>query len=190
MNEKMEKDPFEIIMNHTQGAPTNLSGIAYDLKVELRYTRMHKKISSKLMLHGKRGGIGSFWAIYVNEIMPAHKQRFSLAHSLAHYILHRELADEIIDNERLRSAQLSKKYEIQANRLACNMILPIPLVKRLYIRNKNIEILSNTFKVTPEAMMIRIGEFDKEMEAERLGKTPKIIRNGFGNNKNVSIDVI
>ena len=53
------------------------------------------------------------------------RQRFTIAHELAHYLLHREkIGDGMIENTMYRDL-LSMPEEVEANRLAAEILMPI-----------------------------------------------------------------
>ncbi len=89
---------------------------------------------------------------------------FTIAHEIAHYILHRELiGDGIVDDILYRSG-LSDHLEAQANRLAADLIMPWPsLHKRIQelsdLKNEELyEQLAKDFEVSTTAMKIRLGK--------------------------------
>ena len=97
------------------------------------------------------------YCIRVNSKHPANRQRFTVAHELAHYILHKEEigVNDCID--RGTRVGLQDKKEIEANRLAADILMPTDLVRRL-LRDRemsSIKKLAETLAVSENALRIR-----------------------------------
>lgn len=99
------------------------------------------------------------------------RKRFTIAHEIAHYLIHRDLiGDGIVDDALYRSG-LQETIEFEANRLAADLLMPISRVKKEHDRIKDYEyfdkliVLSGKFGVSKIAMQIRlepIGIFEFE----------------------------
>ncbi len=73
---------------------------------------------------------GERYIVTVNSTHAPVRQRFTLAHELAHFILHREkIGDGIKENLMLRSEDMSGKDEWQANSLAASILMPRRILK-------------------------------------------------------------
>lgn len=77
---------------------------------------------------GKISAKGNEFCIWINRHEPKHRQRFTLAHEIAHYLLHRDKIRNNPEgwsdsNELFRSNQ-PNEIEYQANRLASDLIVP------------------------------------------------------------------
>lgn len=101
--------------------------------------------------------------IRVNRYESDERQRFTIAHEIAHYLLHRDyIRSGIVDNVMYRSS-LSSAREAQANRLAADIIMPmrkvLEEVRRFGgIRDESTAIaLAREFKVSLPAMKVRLG---------------------------------
>ena len=101
---------------------------------------------------------GTF-AIFYDSHDSHTRQRFTVAHELAHYLLHRELlGDEYPENILFRGG-LSNKQEIEANRLAAKILMPGDAID-CYTKGRkvlSIHDMAKTFGVSPQAMSIRLG---------------------------------
>lgn len=105
------------------------------------------------------------YIIYTNENEPKNRRRFTIAHELAHYILHKDIIDNDL-NGNLTDAKgsggimylskLSTIFEKDANKLAAEILMPLEKVKELYLKYNDIKKLSNEFAVSEQAMRIRI----------------------------------
>lgn len=69
------------------------------------------------------------FVIRINRSHSANRQRFTMAHELAHYLLHRdEIGDGIQDDMLYRSSK-ADKLEFEANRFASSLLMPKFLIE-------------------------------------------------------------
>lgn len=106
--------------------------------------------------------LGSF-IIRVNRHDSAERQRFTLAHEISHFLLHKdEIKDGIVDDVLYRSG-ISDWREAQANRLAADILMPQQLVSQWIERARALGVsdipvyLAEQFDVSEAAMRIRLG---------------------------------
>ena len=125
------------------------------------------KVSS--MRPGTSGQItkeGDHYIIRVNRHEARERQRFTIAHELAHYLLHQDVIDSspegITDNVLYRSGA-PESIEYEANRLAADLVMPMDLIERRLtedfdgrVTEATIESLAATFGVSKAAMEIRL----------------------------------
>jgi predicted transcriptional regulator len=149
-----QKTPVEIVGSFLDRVPVDLEGMARSLGLGVqRDPDMPSDISGKI----EKAGAG--YRITVNGKHPPQRQRFTLAHEIAHYVLHRDLiGDGVIDNAMYRSARLSDEIERQANRYAADLLMPAVAVRRLFRREgvRSLADLSERFDVSREAVNIRL----------------------------------
>ena len=114
-----------------------------------------------------RGGVS---VIVVNSAHHPNRQRFTMAHELAHHVLHKGyLADHVhVDKGILRRDQRSSEgadiKEIEANAFAAELLMPKACVRQF----QNVDInddfelaqLAKKFKVSASAMAIRLDNLD------------------------------
>lgn len=151
----MADSPFAIFAKY-QTLPVDVDGIARELGLAVYKINLGAGISAQLVRDRNRGGSSGF-AAYVDSSEHPNRQRFSLAHEIAHYVLHRDLIEDgVTDDTMYRSAELSGFYEVQANRMAADILMPIRLLKREYQYEKNVQSLARKFGVSPRAMEIRL----------------------------------
>jgi hypothetical protein len=150
---------YEVISRHQAEPPVDVKAIAETLGVKVWEAKLSEDISGKLIPDPINGGPAGY-SIIVNGSEGFTRKRFTIAHELGHFILHRHLIESgIIDNVLYRSG-LSNLQERQANKLAADILMPRHLVSKILERNKNhdIEVLSNSFMVSPVAMKIRLSQ--------------------------------
>lgn len=93
--------------------------------------------------------------IFVNNIHPITRQRFTVAHEIAHYLLHNEILVKEGGTPLFRGGE-SNPAEQQANRLAAAILMPRSKVIQLYSSIKDINYLAQLFWVSRVAMSNRI----------------------------------
>ncbi len=110
---------------------------------------------------------GTF-SIYVNPDQTRQRQRFSIAHEIAHYYLHREqlVLNGMIDRDSSKS--LSTTEERDADRLASRILMPDDDIKNILgnttlpqdikLFQGQIEDLAKRYDVSFSAMVVRLRE--------------------------------
>ncbi len=111
---------------------------------------------------------GRGFSISVNALENPKRQKFTAAHEIAHYVLHRDLlkregvlnrhTDTLFDGaEKNEEAPLKKRHEVEANRYAARLLMPAPLVRSLFSsEDDNVDKLADLFGVSKAAMKIRL----------------------------------
>lgn len=104
--------------------------------------------------------------IAVNTSQHVNRQRFTIAHELAHHFLHEELAEHVDQNFRVawRNSESSKAVnwqEIEANRFAAELLMPSDFLKRDLdalerIEKRTVALLASRYGVSAEAMKFRL----------------------------------
>ncbi len=100
--------------------PVKLGAIAKRLGVKVLLSTLPRGTSGQI---GQENGD---FVIRINRHEAKHRQRFTLAHELAHYLLHRNLVvaeGGWSENVLLRSGQPAN-VEYEANRLASDLVIP------------------------------------------------------------------
>ncbi|MGE0753137.1 MAG: ImmA/IrrE family metallo-endopeptidase [Variibacter sp.] len=155
-----DTSPFSVVARYQHSAPVDLQAISRDLGIKVYTARLGSSISGQLMRDSVRGGPSGF-AIYLNSEQHPNRQRFTHAHEIAHFILHRDLINTGLIDDTMYRSELSNQYEVQANRLAADILMPIRLVKKLRQQQHDPNYLARLFQVSPEAMKIRLDSIDR-----------------------------
>lgn len=141
---------------HQGAAPVKLSALARSLGVPIKAATLSPGISGEI-----RPSEAGF-VIRVNRHDPAKRQRFTVAHELAHFLLHRDQIDTGIADDVLYRSALSDRREAQANRLAADILMPDDLVRDA-IEDAGLKgvgdlvlYLAEQFDVSEGAMRIRL----------------------------------
>lgn len=108
------------------------------------------------------------WGIFYNAKARQERQRFTLAHELGHFVLHRDsLASFNCDKESIYTgADTLKLIEREADEFASNLLMPGDLLRQR-ITGKRIDFhllgeLAKEFGVSLEAMCIRLIKFTEQ----------------------------
>lgn len=118
--------------------------------ISIEYIPLDASISGRLYRKDGR------WIISVNKKHHINRQRFTLAHELAHYVLHKSESDSFTDTVFFRGASVNN-FEYAANEFAAKLLMPEERV-RAVIRSgtKNIGKLAESFGVSVAAMLYRV----------------------------------
>ncbi len=144
--------PLAIAGRFLHDAPVDLLAMAEALGLGVMMDApLGKDISGRI----RRQGTG--YQIEVNGAHSPNRRRFTLAHEIAHYLLHRDLIGDGIEDDALYRSPLGGQIESEANRLAAQMLMPAALMRSLY-RNglRSLAGLCAAFQVSEEAMRIRL----------------------------------
>jgi Zn-dependent peptidase ImmA (M78 family) len=156
----MEKSEMEIVSRYMQSAPVDMEAIFSALGVGFEKAWMDSA-SGSISRNGDR------FIVSVNALESDNRQRFTAAHELAHYLFHRDLMG---DGERMHrhvdnlynGGQTSgdvifkREHEVQANRVAAQIIMPKALVEKKFAENADAGALAFDFGVSKAAMEIRL----------------------------------
>ena len=158
--ERVAADEKAIVDRHITEAPVRVGEIARELGITVVRSPLPPKISGLIQpdLDAPSG-----FMIKVNKYESTERQRFTIAHEIAHFLLHRQaIGAGVIDSIMYRSALTSRK-EVEANQLAADIVMPKTLVSSRYkfLRSQAsgsvVEDLAADFKVSVPAMEVRLG---------------------------------
>lgn len=150
---------YDAIREHIAKPPVDIKQMAIDLGLALSEVPFAADVSGKLAREGEG------FRIYVNAHHGENRKRFTIAHEIAHFLLHQDLIrDEVVDSELYRSDQIQGRYETQANSLAADLLMPQNLVDQSYSQfvSSGIESddllsrMAELFQVSKDAMRIRL----------------------------------
>lgn len=154
-------EQYAQINRFRRSAPVDVEGLAEALGVDVQYAYLDSDISG--MIERVRNG----HRITVNARDPITRQRFTLAHELGHYMNHRHLIGDGLDDDRAyrstdigryHNTQIGPREETEANRFAANVLMPMDLIEHLQRTGLTEPAdLAKRLKVSPQAMSIRLG---------------------------------
>jgi Zn-dependent peptidase ImmA (M78 family) len=153
-------DIREAIEAHQFEAPVKIRAIAREMELEMKAATLAPGISGEIRPNGVEQGR---FVVRINRHDPSRRQRFTAAHELAHYLLHRDHIGSGIEDDVLYRSALSDRREAEANRLAADILMPEELVQEMLgtartLKVENpVEYLADQFEVSEAAMKIRLG---------------------------------
>lgn len=116
---RISAEELALIARHHGELPVKLSSLAKSLGLEVVASTLPPGISGEI-----RPGQDGKYVVRVNRHDSKRRQRFTVAHEIAHYLLHRDqIGDGIVDDVLYRSS-LSDAREAEANRLAADILMP------------------------------------------------------------------
>lgn len=160
---RIESREKEVLAQYMADYPVKLGALAKELGVRIRVSSLGTGVSGQI----SREDDG--YTIKVNRNEARERQRFTIGHELAHYLLHRDVIDSspdgITDNVLYRSGA-PERIEYEANRLAAEIVMPMTLVEKELqerfggvVTEASIEALAKRFEVSKAAMEIRLSNF-------------------------------
>lgn len=155
MSEMANEGEAAVVNRYLQQVPVDLDGMAAELGLAVERSPMPPGIAGKLI---RDDAASAGYRIVINSQDAARRQRFTFAHELAHFMLHRDLVDEVVDNALYRSPNLGDDMERQADRFAAQLLLPAQEVRRAYRDDKALARLAERFNVSDAALRIRLRE--------------------------------
>lgn len=151
-----DRSPKEIIDQYTNLAPVNVERIVNDFGIKIMYAELGDNVSGAIKKDNLFGG-NSGYVILVNQADPKSRQRFTIAHELAHYLLHKEFIGDGIKEDTLYRSTLSNPMEKQANKVAANILMPRQLIKDLMSQyNNNIKNVAKKLQVSLQTLEIQL----------------------------------
>jgi Zn-dependent peptidase ImmA (M78 family) len=146
--------------NHILRPPVPVALIANNAGILIREAPTGTNISGALI---RTGGIVY---IAVNNAHHSNRQRFTIAHELAHFYLEHVAADVHVDGDFTikrdeKSSTATDEYEILANQFAASLLMPSHFIVRdvtelLPIDQEKVKRLSRKYQVSEQAMTIRL----------------------------------
>ena len=148
---------MEVIREHQKSAPVQVIPMAEALGINVYYVDWTNDVSGRIERNAEMGG-DSGYAIFVNSNHHPNRRRFTIAHEIAHFVLHQqEIGDGVYDDAMYRSG-LPLGVEFQANKLAADILMPWHLLNpEMEERGYAIAELADKFQVSKSAMSIRLG---------------------------------
>lgn len=163
----MQTDIMDRIAEFRTAAPVNIEGAIRSLGIELRKncTDLEAGISGQI----RRLPDGRF-EISTPKAEHYFRQRFTMAHELGHFILHRDLIGDGLDDDQLYRSTLKGRFyntaiklihEAQANAFAANFLMPEELLLEAIKggapdAKTDVKKLTGQFMVSPSAMTWRL----------------------------------
>jgi len=136
--------------------PVPVEIIAQTLGIDVKYEATDDDLSGALIRKPEGVVIG------VNSTHHSNRQRFTIAHEIAHFILHKGIKLHVDEDFRVNLRDGSVNIEeIEANAFAAELLMPTEFVERETQRlgridQRGVENLARRFQVSSRAMEIRL----------------------------------
>lgn len=163
LNHNIEATTLKILNDLKIGIPSEIkvNKIAKHLGVDVKAVDMDFEISGLFVIKNNKPHIR------YNKNESNNRQRFTIAHELGHFVLHRESKPLFIDkNEKIMyrdgdSSTGEFRKEREANAFAASLLMPQKFIQKAISNSpKNTEdivsYLANKFKVSEQAMNFRL----------------------------------
>ncbi|MBX8783157.1 ImmA/IrrE family metallo-endopeptidase [Ochrobactrum sp. GRS2] len=137
--------------NNLSTQPLDVDGLFKALNIPVIYSdTLNADVSGHLM-KTENG-----WQCTINANHHPTRQRFTLAHELGHYILHRNQKTDFVDHTYFRKGDALDTMEFEANAFAAEVLMPSDAFA-YYIENISSDVndIANHFGVSPLAVSVR-----------------------------------
>ncbi len=129
----------------------DIEALIREKDINIERLRLDSSISGRLRKENGK------WTITINANHSEKRQRFTLAHELAHYYLHKEFKDDFSDEEIFYRNEESGTLEYAANRFASDLLInPSDLKKLIKSGVVLIDEIASHFNVSPTAVKIQL----------------------------------
>jgi len=155
---RLKEEERQKIIRRQESLPVRLSDLARDLGVRLVASTLPAGVSGEIRPNDMGG-----YVISINRHDSSRRQRFTVAHEIAHYLLHRDQIGKGITDDALYRSSLSDSREAEANRLAAEILMPRSAIATSRARIGSVEAgelvskMADEFGVSEIAMKIRLG---------------------------------
>lgn len=153
-------DTREMLEGFQLDAPVKLAAMARELGLVVKAATLSPGISGEIRPDPERPG---HFIIRVSRHDSPERQRFTVAHEIGHYLLHRDQIGDGISDDALYRSSLSDRREAEANRIAADVLMPEGLLREWLRRAEilgvedKVAYLKEHFEVSEAAMKIRLG---------------------------------
>ena len=162
-------DPAECAQNlldrlSINDIPVPVEQVATAVGAQVRFFPLDDELSGMIFIKGGKPIIG------VNALHHPHRQRFTIAHEIGHFLLHRTRIENRVHVDKkfivyrdARSAHGSDLIEVQANRFAAALLMPKPFLTKVLAEEEYdiddeqpTEALAKRLRVSKQALEFRI----------------------------------
>jgi len=147
----------DVLQRFQASAPVDISGLAKAMGVNVWESDvLPGDVSGQILLDPLNGGSEGY-SILVRSTDSYVRRRFTVAHELGHFVLHRTSIGSLFSEDNLYRSGLPNQLEIEANRYAANVLMPVRLVRQhIEAYGPDVAKLAQAFEVSEAAMKIRL----------------------------------
>lgn len=130
--------------------PVNVWALAEYLGLEVQEEIMDEDMSGYLEFRSGR------WVAGINVFHHLNRKRFTLAHEIAHFLLHRGEQEKFVDENFTRRVGSRDQRELQADALAADILMPAELLReKINAGMRSVTDLASEFGVSSQALRYR-----------------------------------
>lgn len=162
---KAQQAAQQLIQERSLTVPIDIKALLLDHRVFTREEAMEKNMSGMLVVQG------DIATAVVNRDHSMTRKRFTLAHELGHFILHKDSSSVFIDSSPIfyrdeQSAQGLLTEEVEANAFAAELLMPENWLREKvadlpldYVTDEaGVARLAQELQVSVQALSIRLGK--------------------------------
>lgn len=170
MSAKAKKIAQDLIKIHKLKTPVDVYLLMEQEGIVIRRESLEDSVSGMLVIKDDQS------VIVVNINHHPNRQRFTIAHELGHYFLHKNSANVFFDESLLffrddKSAQGTKFQEIEANTFAAELLMPEQVMREI-ISQKPLDALDDVEKSA-------LGQLATEFQVSCQALTIRLVRLGL-----------
>lgn len=142
------------VEKYKESCPTKVVALARELGIRVKRTNQWNDSVCGAIVKDPDGK----FTIWTNGKHHENRRRFTVAHELAHFVLHRDAIGDGIEDDALFRSSLGGLIERQANAYAAELLMPMEQVQNCIKDGaSSIEQLAACMRVSKTAMSIRLG---------------------------------
>lgn len=170
-NEDPPRSDLAFVRQAKDADYTDVEALADQLGIEIRRPSFSTEIAGCLTC------LGGKWSIGVNPTADKNRQRFTIAHEIAHYLLHRDLIlkngemSGVYDSNKYRQPMVALlnpyieiKHEQQANRIAADILMCGDKMRRLSASGMSIFQIADHIGCSVGATKVRLGMLELPLD--------------------------
>jgi Zn-dependent peptidase ImmA (M78 family) len=157
---RLTNQQVDAIVKHQKNIPVKLGELAKDLGIDVKVATLNPGISGEIRRISDNNT--TKYKIRINRHEKKERQRFTLAHEIAHFLLHKDKIGDGLTEDILYRSTLSNTLEYEANRFAAELIMPESALDEMQIDVESLDDdaildLAGRFGVSKDAMRIKLG---------------------------------
>lgn len=153
---RVSPNEARVVERHQAIIPVKVSALAQDLGLSVLSATLPAGIAGEI----RPAAENNSYIVRVNRHDSKGRQRFTVAHEIAHFLIHRDYIGSGISDDVLYRSALSDSREAEANRLAAEILMPADKVRATFAAAEGVEAkitkLAEEFNVSEAAMRIRL----------------------------------
>lgn len=146
----------QILDRYAERVPVDVHALARDLGLDILEDEFSDDVSGKIT-QDEISDAG--YTIWVNKRHGRNRKRFTIAHEISHFLLHRGMIGDGITDDALYRSNQPSAIERQANVYAATILMPANAVRAAFRSGcTTSQTLARRFEVSPIVAEIRMGE--------------------------------